>query len=111
MRAKSSDVRDKIHEVAKGNGIVATDKAKTWLSRADTIISDGTDICDSERTKVNWDISIAAAKLRELRECLNDRPSDIVQPPLVIYIPVHDVLQPSQVRFVKHACQHIIDDP
>jgi GTPase SAR1 family protein len=110
VRAKRSGVRDKI-ELAKGNGMVATDKAKTWLSRADTIVSDGTDICDSEPTKVNWDISIATAKLRELRECLNDRPSDIVQPPSVMHIPVHDVLQPSQECFVELARQHIIDDP
>ncbi|CAL4988844.1 unnamed protein product [Urochloa decumbens] len=112
VREKSSDVRDKIADVAKGNnGMVATDKAKTWLSRADTLISYGTDICDSERTKDKCDISIAAAMLRELRECLNDLPSDIVQPPSVMHIPVHDDLQPSQVCFVKLARQHIIDDP
>lgn len=54
------------------------------LARADSIISDVTALCESEPTEVNWDITIAAAKLREIQECINGRPiSDNAQPPSI----------------------------
>ncbi|CAD6266613.1 unnamed protein product [Miscanthus lutarioriparius] len=109
LREKSREVRDKI-ELAKGNGMVATNKIETWLARADTILSDGMAVCESKQTRLNWDTRIAAAQLSQLRECLSDQPSDIAQPPFVLHIDVHAALLPSQVLFVEQARQHIIED-
>jgi len=99
---KSRELRDKI-ELAEGNGMVATDKIKTWQARADTIIFEGMAVCESKQTGLNWDTRIAAAQLSQLRECLSDQPSDVAQPPSVLHIDVHVVLQPSQVLFVEQA--------
>ena len=109
LREKSREVRDKI-ELAKGNGMVATNKIETWLARADTILSDGMAVCESKQTGLNWDTRIAVAQLSQLRECLSDQPSDVAQPPSVLHIDVHAVLLPSQVLFVEQARQHIIED-
>jgi len=76
LREKSREVRDKI-ELAKGNGMVATNKIETWLARADTILSDGMAVCESKQTGLNWDTRIAVAQLSQLRECLSDQPSDV----------------------------------
>ncbi|CAD6266602.1 unnamed protein product [Miscanthus lutarioriparius] len=108
LREKSREVRDKI-ELAKGNGMVATNKIKTWLARADTILSDAMAVCESKQIGFNWDTRIAAAQLSQLRECLSDQPRDIAQPPSVLHIDVHAALLPSQVLFVEQARQHIIE--
>ncbi|CAD6266605.1 unnamed protein product [Miscanthus lutarioriparius] len=109
LREKSREVREKI-ELAKGNGMVATNKIETWLARADTILSDGMAVCESKQTGLNWDTRIAPAQLSQLRECLKDQPSDIAQPASVLHIDVHAALLPSQVLFVEQARQHIIED-
>ncbi|CAD6266603.1 unnamed protein product [Miscanthus lutarioriparius] len=109
LRENSREVRDKI-ELAKGNGMVATNKIKTWLARADTILSDAMAVCESKQTGLNWDTRIAAAQLSQLRECLSDQPSDVAQPASVLHIDVHAALLPSQVLFVEQARQHIIED-
>ncbi|XP_066357587.1 probable disease resistance protein At5g63020 isoform X2 [Miscanthus floridulus] len=109
LREKSREVCDKI-ELAKGNGMVATNKIETWLARADTILSDAMAVCESKQTELNWDTRIAAAQLSQLRECLGDQPCDVAQLPSVLHIDVHAVLLPSQVLFVEQARQHIIED-
>ena len=76
LREKSREVRDKI-ELAKGNGMVATNKIETWLARADTILSDAMAVYESKQTGLNWDTRIAVAQLSQLRECLSDQPSDV----------------------------------
>jgi disease resistance protein RPS2 len=109
LHEKSREVHDKI-ELAKGNGMVATNKIETWLARADTILSDAMAVCESKQSGLNWDTRIATAQLSHLRKCLSDQPSDVAQPPSVLHIDVHAILLPSQVLFVKQARQHIIED-
>ncbi|CAL5036156.1 unnamed protein product [Urochloa decumbens] len=116
LRGRIDDVRHQI-ELAKRNNKVATNHINIWLARADTIMSDGKVICVSEQHGLIWDGSVMAAdqKLREIKECINDQPSDVavgVLPPSVQEMPCSSMKQQlSRDVLLQEAMHYIKDDP